>query len=160
MPKRNQQRGSAFVEFALLAVLLSAGVTGAISIGWNVYIYDALVTRVTDGAALCIASGLRRNVRRCGISDRGSEFRCLRQSCRRNVVHGTPPHDKQCGRELGSDRQPRPGYRLHQWGESWHRRHGFFHFNQPSLCDDELCRVLFLNEGSSRAVATECSKGS
>ena len=50
MRKRNQQRGSAFVEFALLAVLLSAGVTGAMSIGWNVYIYDALVTRVTDGA--------------------------------------------------------------------------------------------------------------
>lgn len=50
MRKRNQQRGSAFVEFALLAVLLSAGVTGAMSIGWNAYIYDALVTRVTDGA--------------------------------------------------------------------------------------------------------------
>lgn len=49
MSRRNQQRGSSFVEFALLAVLLSAGVTGAMSIGWNAYLYDALVTRVTDG---------------------------------------------------------------------------------------------------------------
>ena len=50
MRRSKQQRGSALVEFALTGILLSASLTGVISIGWNAYIYDALVTRVTDGA--------------------------------------------------------------------------------------------------------------
>ena len=50
MWRLKKQRGSALLEFALTGILLSASLTGVISIGWNAYIYDALVTRVTDGA--------------------------------------------------------------------------------------------------------------
>jgi Flp pilus assembly protein TadG len=50
MRRLRKQQGSALLEFALTGVLLSASLTGVISIGWNAYVYDALVTRVTDGA--------------------------------------------------------------------------------------------------------------
>jgi len=50
MRPHKKQRGSVLLEFALSGLLLSASLTGVISIGWNAYIYDALVTRVTDGA--------------------------------------------------------------------------------------------------------------
>jgi Flp pilus assembly protein TadG len=50
MRQLRKQQGSALLEFALTGVLLSASLTGVISIGWNAYVYDALVTRVTDGA--------------------------------------------------------------------------------------------------------------
>lgn len=50
MGRLNTRRGSALLEFALTGLLLCASLTGVISIGWNAYVYDALVTRVTDGA--------------------------------------------------------------------------------------------------------------
>ena len=158
MRKRNQQRGSAFVEFALLAVLLSAGVTGAMSIGWNAYIYDALVTRVTtryasrlDCAGTSGVPGYESAVRNFIVygNPAGGTSSTVPRLATSNVI-------------VNLDRTASPGLvTVSISGVSLGiGAMGLFHFNQPSLCEDELCRVLFLNEGSSRAVATECSRGS
>ena len=44
------QRGNALIEFALTAIMLSTSLTGVITLGWSAYLYDSLITRVTDGA--------------------------------------------------------------------------------------------------------------
>jgi hypothetical protein len=69
------------LEFALTGLLLSAGLTGVISIGWNAYLYDALVTRVTDGA---------RYASRMDCDGETPSVTNYQISVRRFVVYGDP----------------------------------------------------------------------